>query len=269
MESKIATLGYLNIIRKFFVFWKYLLDNLQNKQWRLIHTSIKYLFFKQSNSKNMIVKSNIGKFFIRKNTIDFKLVNSAYEWFVIRVFKKEIVDADLFVDIGANIGTYSIIAAKEGLLTIAFEPTLSNFNSLLKNIELNKFKHLIKPFRFGLGTSNTEIEFNINPIKPGASGVNPIKKNGQKEIVTIKKFDELQIEEIKTSKNVLVKIDVEGMELDVLNGMKDFIKSTKHLSIIIESKHIGENKIEALLNTYAQFTISTIDRFNTLAYKTN
>ena len=114
MESKIATLGYLNIIRKFFVFWKYLLDNIQNKQWVLIYISMKYLLFKQSNSRDMIVKSNIGKFFIRKNTIDFKLINSAYEWFVIKAFKKEIQDADLFIDIGANIGTYSIIAAKNG-----------------------------------------------------------------------------------------------------------------------------------------------------------
>ena len=79
----------------------------------------------------------------------------------------------------------------------------------------------------------------------------------------------MQINEIRTSKNALVKIDVEGMELDVLAGMKDFIKSIDHLCIIIESKHIGENKIDALLNTYAQFNISTIDKFNTLALKTN
>ncbi len=267
MENIIASLGYLNIFRKFFVFWKYLLDNFRNKQFVLILISIKYLLFKKSNSQDLFVITNLGKFLIRKGTIDFKLVNSAYEWFVVKAFRKELKDADLFIDVGANIGTYSLIAAKNGIKTIAYEPVPNNFDSLIKNIELNELAHLIKPFKFGLGTDDSVIVFNYNPVKPGASGVNLIKKYGTKEKVEIKNFDNLQINELKNVKKVVVKIDVEGMELEVLKGMQTFIKSTKDLCIIIESKHIGDSKIESLLNSITKFNISTIDGFNILAKK--
>lgn len=268
MKYKIAKLGYLNIFRKLFVFWKYLMDNIHNKQFSLIKISIKYLLFKKSNSKNKIVCTNLGKFLIRKGTRDFKLVNSAYEYFVIKIFRKEILKADLFIDVGANIGTYSIIASKAGISTIAFEPIPDNFNSLINNIELNNFASLIKPYKFGLGSDDSIVQFNFNPAKPGASGINVVNKYHQIIKVDIKKFDNLLIDEIRTVKKALVKIDVEGMELDVLNGMKEFIKLTKHLTFIIESKHIGDDKIKTLLNSIAPFNFFEIDGFNILANKT-
>ena len=269
MENRISQLGYLNIVRKFFIFWKYLLDNIQSKQFKLILISVKYLLLKKSNSNDLQVCTRLGEFKIRKNTIDFKLINSAYEWFVLKAFRDELKTVDLFIDIGAHIGTYSIVAANNGVKTIAFEPIPTNYHSLENNIKLNKLNHLIKVFEFGLGTTDSVRKFNFNPLKPGASGVNPVKKNAKIIEVEIKKFDNLEIDEITNAKSFLLKVDVEGMELDVLNGMKKFIESAEHLSIIIESKHIGANEIGILLNSIAPFDCKIIDKFNVLARKLN
>ncbi len=266
MES-FARLSYLNIFRKFFIFLKYLIDNLSNAEFKMIGVGLKYLLIHKPNRKDQIIKTRNGTFFIRKNTIDFKLANSAYEFLVIRKLKELLPSYQLFIDVGANIGTYSIIAAKAGIKSLAFEPIENNFKSLLKNIKLNQAEDLIKPIAYGLGSSNEKVMFNYYPLKPGASSIHPLKKKSEKIEVQIQKFDELNIEEIKKSKSIIIKIDVEGMEMEVVKGMEKLLQSDKNICIIIESKHSGINNLTTLLNKFNKFKFEQIDEFNMLAIK--
>ena len=56
----------------------------------------------------------------------------------------------IFIDIGAWIGPYTLLAAKLGMKVYAFEPDKVAFEVLKKNIQLNEFKHKPKIFNFGL-----------------------------------------------------------------------------------------------------------------------
>lgn len=267
--NSIAKLSYLNIFRKLFVFSKYLLDNLQNKEWKLIWIAIVYILKKKSNKKDIIVTSNLGKFFIRKNTIDFKLANSAYECLVMKSIKGQLVISDLFIDIGANIGTYSIYAAKFGIKSLAFEPVIDNFISLTKNIALNGYEQLITSYNYGLSYKKESSAFNYYSLKPGASSIHELKRKGKKVKVQLEVFDQMKFEELKHAKRTLIKIDVEGMELDVLKGMENMLKSDMAFAIIIETKHTGEEKIRNFLSQHCSFQFLTIDEFNMLAIKNN
>ncbi len=266
--GSLAGLSYLNIFRKFFIFLKYLSDNLSNGEWRLIWISFKYLLFKQSNSKDMVIQTNIGRFHIRKNTIDFKLANSAYELSVLEKFKTLLPICNLFIDVGANIGTYSMIAAGLKVNCIAFEPILSNFKSLEKNIELNNYKDFIQAFMFGLSDKNEVAKFNFDPLKPGASSIHPHKRMGEVIQVQLEKFDNLKLAAVDAIENILIKIDIEGMELNAIRGMKNTLRENKNIYLIIETKHSGEQNIKKLLKEFGNFKFENIDEFNMLAVKT-
>ncbi|PKP35269.1 MAG: hypothetical protein CVU00_03160 [Bacteroidetes bacterium HGW-Bacteroidetes-17] len=266
--NSFAKLSYLNIFRKFFIFLKYLSDNLSNGEFRLAWISFKYLVVKKSNSTDMVIKTNNGLFHIRKNTIDFKLANSAYEYLVLEKFRILLPSYDLFIDVGANIGTYSIIAAKSRVKCIAFEPVFTNYISLKKNIQLNHLEEFIEPVMIGLAEKASNTKFNYDSLKPGASSIHPIKRTSEILDIELKVFDELNYVSNETDK-ILIKIDVEGMELNVLAGMEKLLGNKKDICLIIETKHSGDTEIKNMLNQFGDFRFESIDEFNMLATKSN
>jgi len=175
---------------------------------------------------------------------------------------------NLFIDIGANIGTYSIIAAKNGVKCIAFEPVLTNYISLKKNIQLNRLEEFIEPMMIGLAEKASKARFNYDPLKPGASSIHPIKRTSEILEIELKVFDDLNCVSTETNK-ILIKIDVEGMELNVLKGMEKILSNKKDICLIIETKHSGDTEIKKMLNQFGDFKFENIDEFNMLATKSN
>lgn len=255
--------------RKLFIIWSYLFDFIKNGEFRLIWILFKSLICGKSNSNDLIAKTYYGKFFVRKQTMDFKMANKAYEYKAVNLFRNELDDKDIVIDIGANSGLYSLVAAKSGVKTLAFEPVPANFNSLLKNIELNKHANLIKAYNYGLGNIDEIVKFNFNHYNTGAASKYEIRMETIEKEVEIKIFDKLQIEDLKDVNNVLIKIDVEGMEVSVIEGMQEFIKSTPKLCYIVEVKHTGVNDVKNTFLKYADFEFKTIDSFNIFAKKIN
>ena len=73
---------------------------------------------------------------------------------------------DMFFDIGSNIGSYTILAAKEaGANVIAFEPIPSTFQVLEKNIELNAISALVHPLNVGVGAKAETLIFSKTMIR--------------------------------------------------------------------------------------------------------
>ena len=70
---------------------------------------------------------------------------------------------DLFVDVGANIGSYSILAgACEGVKVIAFEPVPQTFSWLQKNIKINALENRIEAMNIGLAEQKGSLNFSSN-----------------------------------------------------------------------------------------------------------
>ena len=68
--------------------------------------------------------------------------------------------SDLFIDIGANVGSYTILASSEiNAKTIAIEPVPSMFENLIDNISINKMQEKVKALNIGLGSKNGKLHF--------------------------------------------------------------------------------------------------------------
>jgi FkbM family methyltransferase len=143
-------------------------------------------------------------------------------------------EGDQFVDVGANIGSYTILAGSEcGCNTMAFEPIPSTFSELKKNTELNDLSKLVECHNVGLGSENSTIKFTKS-----LDTVNHVALENEKDVIEIdvKKLDDLT----KEDKIRLIKIDVEGFESEVINGSNRILTSDLTKAIIIELNGSGE-----------------------------
>lgn len=140
---------------------------------------------------------------------------------------------DIFVDIGANVGSYTILASNErGAETISIEPIPMAFEILQKNVELNKVSTLVSCMNIGLGNENGLLKFTNS-----MDTLNHVAKDYDTDTVNVKmeRFDDL----ITLQKPTLVKIDVEGFESEVINGMEESLSNYLLKAIIIELNSTG------------------------------
>lgn len=141
---------------------------------------------------------------------------------------------DLFLDIGANIGSYTILASSEiGSRTFSFEPVPETFSALKNNVSINNSQSKVSLFNVGVGARNGKLFFTSKNDSINHVVIDPAKYLPDQII----EVPIISIDEILSDKNsipVLVKIDVEGFETEVLNGMDDLLSNHGLKAIIIE-----------------------------------
>lgn len=166
------------------------------------------------------------------------------------------INSDIMIDIGANIGFYSILLSNKFMKIYSFEPNNRNFKVLKKNIETNNLKN-IKIYNFGLG-ENKETLIGNSKTKGQlfqTSGFSISKDNVQGESVSIEKGDDiLQF----NNKIITIKIDVEGFELFVLKGLKEVL-SHNFCIIQIEIWEKNKSDVKEYFKSLDYKMICTID----------
>jgi FkbM family methyltransferase len=169
--------------------------------------------------------------------------------FLLHYLRKE----DLFIDIGANIGSYTILAAGvRKTETIAVEPSSNTFRKLKRNIDYNNINTIVSAYNIGLGSDQGVLHFTKSFDAVNHVVVDRINKIDTEEI-GIETLDNLLPEIYKPT---LIKIDVEGFETEVINGATSTLKNHFVKAIIIELNGSGwrygydENHIHHLLITY-------------------
>ena len=207
-------------------------------------------------------KININKFIFE---IDIRESIERKTYFLKHYEKKRInyllenskkISSEILIDVGANIGFYSILLSNNFKNIYAFEPNYRNFQALLKNIKLNNLKN-IKVFNFGLGQKKDKLKGSSNTKGElfQTSGFSISKDNKHGEEVLINLGDEvLKFED----KNITIKIDVEGFELFVLKGMKRILSSNNCL-LQIEIWKKNKEEIYRFLDYLNYKMICTID----------
>jgi FkbM family methyltransferase len=262
-------------MHKLITFYRYLKDFLQFGQIRLVLASIFYILTGKSFIETRIFRGKLGYFLHRKGTLDFQFGNYAYEWNVKTVFNQHYKNYDVFIDVGANIGTYTIMFAVRGLRTFSFEPAYENYKALNINILLNNLEKLSTIYNLGLNNKNTKASFSFDPLNTGASHLGTLpaetleaeKRSISTEIQLIPLDEMVSKMNLNQDDRVMMKIDVEGMEAEVIEGASDFIKNCKELFIVMESVHSGEDKLKSILNSFAEFEYFPVDSLNFAARK--
>jgi FkbM family methyltransferase len=124
--------------------------------------------------------------------------------------------ADVFVDIGANIGYYTCLAKAAGVHVVAIEPLSRNLTVLCKNLSANAW-HDVEVFPVGVGQTSRIVELYGDTtgasLVPGWAGA-PVHNT---ELIALSTLDVL-VGARFAGKRVVVKIDIEGAELDALRG---------------------------------------------------
>jgi FkbM family methyltransferase len=166
---------------------------------------------------------------------------------------------DVFYDVGANVGAYSLVAAKcfAGAVKVyAFEPAFLNFTQLCRNLALNNCQDSIFPLSVALSDQTTIGDFNYHDLVPGGSlhtfGA-AVDYTGQvftpvfKQTMLSYRIDDL-IDQFKIPKPTHIKIDVDGIEKAVLEGAPNTLLDASLRSVIVELEAgQGEREITELL----------------------
>ena len=139
-----------------------------------------------------------------------------------------------FADVGANIGSYTVLAAGgAGARVTAVEPIPTTFSHLERNVVLNRLTEQTRLCRLGLSNSNGTLRFSLE-----LDTVNHVlaeNENLPGIDVPVMMFDELVGDDVP----VLMKIDVEGHERAVLLGGEKTLADSRLLAVIMETNGSG------------------------------
>ena len=165
-----------------------------------------------------------------------------YELAMLRDIASRLGEGSVVLDVGANIGNHALyLAAVSGCKVYAFEPNSDLCLAFRESIKKNNLESRVKIYQSGVGAEEGKAHFiNINKENLGAQSLDVSNASGDNiDVITIDKTIKEKVD--------VIKIDVEGMELDVLKGALKTIEKCLPL-IYVESLTEQEfNNINALL----------------------
>jgi FkbM family methyltransferase len=248
MKKLIESLKYLT-----------LLSQINGNRIKYIKAVILYKFTKHPKAitfPEMIVKLYNVKLITRKNTQDSAFLSNLYERELTKylLYKKP----TFFVDVGAHIGRFSILLAKNGSNVLSIEPSSSNYKQLHKNILFNNLNN-IKILNVGCGDKEGVGKLTITG---GYTGQNTFleRDNNHIEEVKLRKLENI-IDKKMDNKDV-IKIDVEGFEIKVLNGMKSILKTQNPIIIAEISSDKDRKEISSFLKDFNYHNTNILDERN-------
>jgi FkbM family methyltransferase len=182
---------------------------------------------------DVIAKTSYGLFYCRKRHADLAIISESTEYNTLKLFKPK--EGDTVIDCGAHIGKYTIYASKlvgKYGKVISFEPELSNFKTLLKNLKINHCKNTYV-LNYACWNSNSKSQKLFIGKDDGEYSLKE-KRDNYIKVPTIRLDHFLKKMNLKTID--WIKIDVEGAELEVLKGLGKYLKRTKNIIIEITSR---------------------------------
>lgn len=142
---------------------------------------------------------------------------------------------DLFVDIGANVGAYTVLAAKQaGARAIGFEPVPSTYDEFRRNIALNGIENRAEARQLGLG--ETPVTMKMTADRGGLNRVVVAGFEGRTVEVEIKRLDDV----LPATGCRLIKMDAEGYEMNILRGARATFSNPSLAGLIVELNGSGE-----------------------------
>lgn len=187
-----------------------------------------------------VVRTKYG-FLMHLNTKDFIqhtiFVTGRWDDDIAHAIRSTLRPGDVFVDIGANVGYFSLLASQLCSKVFSFEPNPGCLEQLNKNIELNKRKNIVaKPV--GLADKSRIADFHVHDVSNIGGGTLRAGR-GEKFSVKLDTLDaHLSGESIR-----LIKLDIEGAEVLALKGASSVLSRPDGPDVICE---VSENGLRQL-----------------------
>jgi len=166
---------------------------------------------------------------------------------------------DIVVDIGANIGRYTIIASKRvgtNGKVVAIEAHPGNFEMLNRNIKLNRLTNVI-PLNYAAYSKETKVKLYVPDEESGYTIYHTLMERTGKKFVEV---DAITLDYLLLQLNGIregvvevnwIKIDVEGVEFEVLKGATNVLSKSKDIALLIEVHGIDNYRpLMEFLNSY-------------------
>jgi FkbM family methyltransferase len=201
---------------------------------------------------NKLVKAKYGYCLVNENDqyIGKSIINyGEFSQLEVNLFEQICVSGDVVIEVGANIGTHTQVLSKlvgdQGKV-LAFEPQRIVYQTLCANIALNSITN-VNTYQMALGKNQETIY--IPPIdykKEGNFGGISIDGYTKGEPVRKEKLDsfEEQLDRVK-----LLKIDVEGMESEVINGAINIIKKFQPILYVENDRQEKSKELIELIHS--------------------
>lgn len=138
-------------------------------------------------------------------------------------------------DIGANIGAYSLIAAKLGLQVYAFEPHPHTFTSLCENIDLNGFQRWITPIPLAL-YHTSGLRFMAWSSPDSGTALHHLNDGASRILTT---SPDMLIQAYGIPSPTAVKLDCDGSEFQILFGLRKYA-SVKHVMVEVDDRQVPD-----------------------------
>jgi len=189
-----------------------------------------------------------GAEYIFRNGIRIKTKDAISSATIAVIFIKKdygyIPDNSIVIDIGANIGVYSIFASQsKNTIIYAYEPMADNFNLLKENIKLNKLEKRILPFNLGIAGNKEKRKLYLGEspfhsfLSAKESPFNALYDNSEE--IKSQEYSEINcislkdiFEENKIERCDLLKIDCEGAEYEILYNLpEEYFRKIKEIRL--------------------------------------
>lgn len=244
-----------------------MLNTSRNNQkfWILVLTILSPIFMLELRSYNQLKKQNMriintlailpnkivnigsAKFYVPNYPIDLiqsEIVENStfYEIDLLIELQPYIKKNAVILDIGANIGNHSVYWAVRSYAKkiYSFEPVEDFFKILKKNIEINQLNDKVKIFNIGL--SNQKINGSILEYHRDNIGETRIKQDSNGNLM-LDRLDNITFEDNTID---FIKIDVEGHELEVLQGARETLLKYRPV-VFVEISSENKTKVHEYL----------------------
>ena len=183
----------------------------------------------------LLIKVHGLAMYIYPNTADTRAyLLGPFEPYTTELFKRAIRAGAMVLDIGAQFGYFSLIAAKRAGqkgAVYAFEPVPANFRLLEENIRMNNLSGLVHPVQKAVGDKHTTVTLCLYE----GSDSHGMYRHPQASVKGTLQVECIAIDQFLGERSVdVIKMDIEGSEPYALEGMKQTVSRSHNLILFTE-----------------------------------
>lgn len=239
------------LLKTVFIWWEVRRPKLRMFLYEVYYSVLKlrvYFSLAPSPFAADYVETRFGRFKIRPRTTDMSTVSPAFERrdidYLIGLLNQKRSEGKriLIVDIGANVGTFSVTAGNalkgyDRYRVVGFEPAPPSLALFKENLTLNGLDAVAEASGLMVAEQVAgDVEFRYSPAASGASGLR--FEAGESGYLTCRvattTLDAHLLKQARGYDVVVIKLDVEGAEIDVMRGATELLECGPEFYLLVE-----------------------------------